>query len=249
MFKDHFSAHSRDYAKYRPNYPAALFEHLARASPSTNLAWDVATGSGQAALSLAEYFSKVRASDASRTQIENAVPHARIQYMVEPAETTSLANRSVDLITVAQALHWFDLDRFYSEAKRVLKTEGVIAAWTYGTCSISPAVDEIVAWFYHEVVGPYWPQERKIVEQEYRTLPFPFQRIAAPRFEMTANWNMDEFAGYLGTWSATQRYCEALRRDHREVVAPPLERAWGDPDQAFLIRWPVHLLAGKCSRE
>jgi SAM-dependent methyltransferase len=249
MFKDHFSAHSRDYARYRPSYPAALFEYLAHASPNRNLAWDAATGSGQAALNLAEYFSRVRATDASEQQIENATPHERIEYRVEPAEASSLADDSVDLITVAQALHWFDLDRFYPEARRALKARGVIAAWTYGTCSIAPAVDKVVAWFYHEVVGAYWPEERKLVEQGYRALPFPFERVGAPSFAMTANWNMHDFIGYLGTWSATQRYCDARQHGYREVIAPPLARAWEDSDHVQLVRWPVHLLVGRCSRE
>jgi SAM-dependent methyltransferase len=249
MFKDHFSGHSEDYARYRPNYPEALFEYLAQTAPARELAWDAATGSGQAALSLAKHFAKVHASDASAKQIENAQRHARIEYRVEPAEATSLKKNSVDLITVAQALHWFDLDRFYEEARRVLKELGILAAWTYGTCAISRDIDKVVAWFYHEVVGPYWPEERKFVEQEYRTLPFPFARLNAPAFRMTVNWNLHDFVAYLGTWSATQRFCDSQRRGYREIVLPKLERVWGDAEMARRIRWPLHLLVGTCSAE
>ncbi|MGH8770566.1 MAG: class I SAM-dependent methyltransferase [Burkholderiales bacterium] len=247
MFKDHFSGHAVEYAKYRPNYPEALFEYLARQARVRELAWDVATGSGQAALGLTKHFVKVHASDASKRQIENAEPHERIVYRVEPAEATSLEENSVDLITVAQALHWFDLERFYAEARRVMKERGILAAWTYGTCAIRNDVDKVIAWFYHEVVGPYWPEERRLVEQEYRTLPFPFTRLATPAFHMTAEWSLNEFVGYLGTWSATQRFGEAERCDYRALVRPKLERAWGDEQQK--IRWPIHLLLGTCSAE
>ncbi|MGH8728235.1 MAG: class I SAM-dependent methyltransferase [Burkholderiales bacterium] len=247
MFKDHFSGHSREYARYRPNYPKDLFEYLARQAPAKELAWDAATGSGQAALGLAQHFEKVFASDASAKQIENAERHARIAYRVEPAEATSLKDKSVDLITVAQALHWFDLERFYREARRVLRKRGVIAAWTYGTCAIGEDIDRIVAWFYHEVVGPYWPEERQWVEQEYRTLAFPFEPIAHPSFHLHAEWSLDEFVGYLGTWSATQRYGDAEKRDYRPLVTPKLECNWGDGTRK--IRWPLHMLAGRCSAE
>lgn len=244
MFKDHFSSGSQDYAKFRPRYPKELFEYLARTSPATELAWDVATGSGQAALDLTAHFARVYASDASSKQIESALRNDRIDYRAEPAESSSLAGNSVDLITVAQALHWLDLSRFYAEARRVLKARGVVAAWTYGTCAVSPDVDKVVAWFYHDVAGRYWPEERKFVEDEYRTLPFPFEPLEAPAFHMTAEWNLPDFAGYLGTWSATQRFCEAERCDYLEVVLPRLEPAWGDANKARQIRWPLHLLIG-----
>ena len=244
-FKDHFSARAGEYARFRPTYPAALFDFLARVAPAHNLAWDVATGNGQAAVALAAHFGRVYATDASANQIANAAPHPAVEYHIESAEASALPDASVDLITVAQALHWFDLKRFYAEARRALAPGGVLAAWCYGGCRVNRAVDRVVDRYYHDIVGPYWPPERAILEAGYRTLAFPFSALAAPAFEMHVHWDLAQFLGYLGTWSATQRFHLERGRDPRQEIGEELERAWGSPAQRQRIQWPLSLLIGK----
>lgn len=244
-FKDHFSRQSADYAKYRPGYPEELFNWLASSPVARDLAWDVGTGNGQAALGLARHFRHVVASDAAEAQLRNAAAHERITYKVMPAEQSDISDASVDLIAVAQALHWFDLDRFYAEAQRVLKRGGVIAAWTYGCNEISPEVDAILRHYYREIVGPYWPAERRHVDAHYRTIPFPFAEIRAPSFRMEMRWNLEELLGYLGTWSAGQAYRRAHGDDPLDLVREPLARAWGPAQETRLVSWPIYLRVGR----
>jgi SAM-dependent methyltransferase len=244
-FKDHFSRQATDYAKFRPRYPRALFEFVATNSPNNELALDCATGNGQAAVALAEFFQKVIALDASEEQIASTQPNERVEYRVAPAETTGLPARSVAAITVAQALHWLELDGFYREARRVLQLQGVLAVWTYNLLHISAAVDGIVARFHDEVVGPYWPPERKIVRRGYRDLPFPFDEIATPAFQIELRWSLEHLLGYLRTWSATQRFFAANERDPMELVESDLERAWGNPAEEKLAIWPLTVRLGR----
>jgi SAM-dependent methyltransferase len=180
-FKDHFSRQAADYAKFRPSYPRELFDYLGTIAPSRQLAWDCGAGNGQAAVPLASVFDRVIATDASEKQISNAQPHERVEYHVAPAENRGVESETLDLIMVAQALHWFDLDRFYTEARRVLKPDGVLAASAYNLLHIEPVIDEVVNRYYYEVVGPFWPPERKLVEQ-FANLLFPFHEIDPPKF-------------------------------------------------------------------
>ena len=194
-FKDHFSRQAADYAIFRPRYPRALFEFIAANSPNEQEALDCATGNGQAAIGLAEFFQRVIAIDASAQQIENAQPNDRVEYRVAPAETSGLASRSCDAITVAQALHWFRLEEFYAEARRILKPGGLLAVWTYHHVRISPEVDAIVRRYHDEVVGPFWPPERKMVGRAYLDLPFPFSEIASPEFQIEVRWSLEHLVG------------------------------------------------------
>jgi ubiquinone/menaquinone biosynthesis C-methylase UbiE len=198
-FKDHFSGHAADYAKFRPNYPRELFEYLASIAPGRGRAWDCATGNGQAAVGLSAFFDRVIATDASERQILGASRNERIEFRVAAAEKSGLESKSIDLVTVAQALHWFDLDAFYAEAMRVLKPLGILAAWCYGFLEIAPEINAIVNRFYDEIVGPYWPPERKIVEDGFRTIPFPFDEFESPVFAMQAHWSLEQLVGYLRT--------------------------------------------------
>jgi SAM-dependent methyltransferase len=218
-----------------------LFQWLGSIAPGTNLAWDCATGSGQAAVELADVFARVIATDASEKQVANAERRARVEYRIATAENSGLDPQSVDLITVAQALHWFDLERFDSEVRKVLKPRGVIAAWAYKLATISPAIDAIVNRYYSEVVGPYWPEERVLVEK-FEELPFAFTEIAGPSFEMEAQWTVEQLLGYLRTWSATQRFMAAEKRDPLEDVERDLRAAWANETRRVV--WPLTVRVG-----
>jgi len=242
-FKDHFSKQAADYAKFRPGYPQELFAYLGRIAPSRELACDCGTGNGQAAVALASVFDHVIATDASEEQISKAKPHERVDYRVAPAENSAIKSGTIDLIMVAQALHWFDLDRFYAEARRVLKPNGILAASAYNLLQIEPAIDEVVNRYYSEVVGPFWPPERELVEH-FADLPFPFHKLDPPKFEMTAQWNLNHLVGYLGTWSATQRFMAARGGDPLEQITDELRSVWGDPEEARKVVWPLILHVG-----
>ncbi|HVX02504.1 MAG TPA: class I SAM-dependent methyltransferase, partial [Nitrososphaera sp.] len=228
-FKDLFSKQSKEYAASRPTYPKTLFEFLAGLVEHRGLAWDCATGNGQAARALAEYFDCVVASDASKEQIENAQAgnSSKVRFRVFSAEKPDLADASVDLVTVAQALHWFCLDDFYRETRRVAKKDAVIAAWTYGLHSINPEIDRVTQAFYEDIVGPYWPPEVRHVKNRYKDIPFPFPPLEAPDFKIELEWELKNVVGYLYSWSSTQKYIEENKSDPVEKVYLDLQAAWG----------------------
>ena len=246
-FKDHFSKQAADYAIFRPGYPQELFAYLGIIAPSRQLAWDCGTGNGQAAVELASGFDRVIATDASEKQIANAQLHEHVEYRVAPAENSGIESETIDLIMVAQALHWFDLDRFYAEARRVLKPDGVLAASAYNLLRIEPAIDEIANRYYYEVVGPFWPPERQLVER-FADLPFPFDEIDAPKFEMMAQWSLDHLLGYLRTWSSTQRFIAAKGTDPLDQITNDLRSAWGKPQRTRSISWPLVVRIGRKPR-
>ncbi|MFM2320797.1 MAG: hypothetical protein RLZZ215_3418 [Pseudomonadota bacterium] len=244
-FKDHFSNLAKTYATYRPQYPAELYTWLAKISPSTALAWDCACGTGQASLGLAEYFQQVIATDASEQQIAAATPYPSIEWRVASAEHSGLADQSVDLITVAQALHWFNLNQFYAEAERVLKPQGVLAVWTYGVLKIQqPAINALVQNFYTQILGPYWPPERAIVEKGYQTLPFPFPEFPAPAFSMQLSWSRAQLMGYLRSWSATERYIKAQGHDPVNILEQQVAKLWEDQTH-YVTEWPLAFRVGR----
>ncbi|MGA9420978.1 MAG: class I SAM-dependent methyltransferase [Rhodanobacteraceae bacterium] len=240
-FQDHFSGHANVYRAARPTYPAALFDWLAGYVPARDTAWDVACGNGQASLALARHFDRVIGTDPSAEQIAHAEADDRVEYRIEAAERCSLADSSASLVTVAQALHWFDHARFYDEVERVLQPGGVLAAWGYSDCRVDPVIDRIKNRLYVELTGPYWPPERGLLDTGYRTLDFPFEELAAPAFVMRARWTGHEFLAYLRSWSATQRYIKANGEDPVTLVEPDLRAAWGDPAARRLVHWDFHL--------
>lgn len=244
-FKDHFSDHARDYASSRPGYPEELFDFVASLPRWRGMAWDAGTGSGQAALGLAERFEKVVATDASAQQIEHAEPHPRIEYRVAPAEDSGLPDASVDLVSVAQAFHWFDFDRFFAEVRRVLAPGGAAVIWSYSLCRVSPAVDAWTDRLAFGTVGPYWPPERKWVEEEYRTVPFPFPEVETPVFHLREDWDLDRYLSYVRTWSAFQLYTREIGGDPIEESRAEIEAAWGDPREERTISWPIFLRASR----
>ena len=242
-FKDYFSSQAGDYARFRPRYPDGLFRYLASIVPGKELAWDCATGNGQAAVALAGEFEHVIATDASQRQIANTAPHPRVEYRIAAAENSGIDSNTIDLVTVAQALHWFDLDRFYSEAQRVLKPRGVVAAWAYNLLRTAPAIDAVVNHYYFNVVGAFWPAERALVEK-FDQLPFPLAEIATPSFDVVAQWNVEHLLGYLRTWSSTQRFMAANKRDPLQSIENELRSAWGDAKQLRRVVWPLMLRVG-----
>ena len=245
-FHDHFSGISNRYADFRPRYPATLFDYLSTLVPRESVVWDCAAGNGQASVDLAERFGRVVATDASREQIASAKPHPRIEYRVAPAEASGLPGEAIGLVTVAQALHWFDFERFYAEVRRVLKPGGVLAVWAYGITEVEgDAVHKLTNDFYANIVGPYWPPERMLVEEGYRTIPFPFTEIEPPIVRMEAKWALEQLLGYFSTWSATNRYIKAKGSNPVEPLREELSRVWGDPELPRLITWPVSIRIGR----
>ncbi len=244
-FKDHFSARAATYAQFRPTYPPALLRWLAESAPARRRAWDCATGNGQAAVALAEHMAEVVATDASAQQVAAAAPHPRVRYRVEPAEASSLDPASVDLITVAQALHWFDHARFAAEVHRVARPGALVAAWCYALAYVTPEVDRVMEHLYVDLVGPYWPPERLILERGYADVPFPFEPVEVPAFAMEAEWSLGALEGYLRSWSASTRYEADHGKDPVAQVHGLLAEVWGAPDTLRTVRWPLAMRAGR----
>lgn len=244
MSKDFFSKQSKEYSVSRPTYPRSLFDFLASLVDRKELAWDCATGNGQAAVVLSEYFRQVIASDMSGKQIENARQKNNIRYEVFSAEKTTIKDNSIDLVTIAQALHWFNFDEFYKEVRRVLRKEGVIAAWTYGLHSISPEVDKVTYRLYKDILDEYWPNERKYIENRYEDIPFPFKQMPAPQFEIRLDWNLGELIDYLHTWSSVQKFMEKNNCDPVDQIVGQLEKAWGRQQKRQVV-WPIYMKVGR----
>lgn len=244
-FKDHFSSLAASYASFRPHYPPSLFDYLSKSSRQHELAWDCACGSGQATLDLARHYAAVVATDASASQVAAAPPYPNVEYRVAAAEASGLDSASVDLVTVAQALHWFELASFYAEVERVLRPGGVLAVWTYGVVHVEDeSIDRRLQEFYWKTLQSYWPAERRYVESGYRTLPFPFAELAPPSFDMQEHWSLRELIGYIRSWSATARYVEQHGIDPAIVLEQGLEHEWGDPTSERKIIWPLSLRIG-----
>lgn len=243
-FKDHFSKHSQCYADARPGYPVELFARLSRLSPSASVGWDCGTGNGQAAVSLAAHFARVVATDPSEQQIRQAKLDPGVDYVVASAENCCLADRTVDLITVAQALHWFELDRFYREVHRVAVPHAVVAAWTYQLFRMAPGVDRHVEEFYYDTVSDYWPKERRHVDSGYTTLEFPFHSLQVPAPPMRVDWTLQQVMRYIRSWSATQRYLELNGDDPLAELEAKLALVWGS-HETRTVEWPLALLVGR----
>lgn len=244
-FKEHFSAHSAGYAAYRPTYPASLVDGLADLCAGTDTALDVGCGTGQLSVLLAERFGHVIATDASPQQIGKAQPHPRVTYRVAPAENSGLPDRSVDLVTAAQAAHWFDLPAFYAEVRRVGRPGAILALITYGVIEADGEVAPAIRHFYHDVVGPYWPPERRHVEEGYRSFDFPFEEVAAPASAIEVHWRASDLIGYADTWSAVRGAEKALGRAPIERFQAEITKAWGDPERRRTIRFPISFRIGR----
>jgi len=244
-FKDHFSGAAATYAAHRPTYPAALAEFLAGVAPRRELAWDAGCGSGQLSAVLGDHFERVVATDASAEQLARAVPHPRVEYRRAAAEQSGLADASVDLAVSAQAAHWFDLPRYYAEVRRVARDGAIVAQSVYNLVEVDDAIDLAVRRFYADKLGTYWPPERRFVENEYATLPFPFERIEAPRLEMRATWTLAHFLGYMRSWSGVVAMEKALGPGPMAALERELEDLWGPAGGARDVRWPLTVRVGR----
>lgn len=241
-----FSSVARAYANFRPGYPPELFDWLACVSPARDAVWDCGCGSGQASVALAGHFSQVFATDVAPEQIAAARAHARVRYSVAPAEHSGLQQGSVDLVTVAQALHWFDVTAFYAEAARVARPHALLAVWNYPRPRfVDTELDRRFFSFYSQVVGPYWPPERRHIEDGYKMLPFPFEEVQTPEFGFELNWDLEQIAGYASSWSATARYRQALRADPVPGLRESLEAAWPAGAANVALRMPIGLRVGR----
>lgn len=244
-FKDHFSGHATLYRDARPLPPGDWFAWLAGQAPDHALAWDAGCGNGQASVGLATHFARVVATDPSATQIAQAAAHPAIEYRVEPAEHSSLPDASVSLVCVSQALHWFELERFYAEVRRVAQPGALLAISSYGNCSIERTLDALEGRLYADTLGVDWPPERALVDNGYRELPFPFAPVTTPSFGMRADWTLPQFLAYLRSWSASQRHRQRTGIDPVEAATPALAQAWGDPAAVRAVRWPFFTRVGR----
>jgi len=244
-FSDNFSKHASIYAKFRPSYPYELYNYLHSLTTQHTLAWDCGTGNGQSAIHLADFYDQVFATDPSESQLKNAFAHDRVMYKVEKAEETSLADQSVNLITVAQAVHWFDFDVFYQQVNRVLKPDGIIAVWAYGVPNITPEIDKITQHFHDHVVGEFWQKENKLIQRGYLTIPFPFKEIEPPEFQINTKFKLQDLLGHLLSWSATQRYIKQHQVDPLLAVQQEFEKHWKNPAEAKSVSWKIMLRVGK----
>jgi len=242
----YFSDNNTEYATYRPTYPRELVDYLAEISPSLGCALDVGCGTGQLSVLLGDRFQKVIATDASESQISNALPHKNVTYYCTTAENSKLPSESIDLITVSQAAHWLNLDDFYREAKRIAKPQAVIALITYGVLQIDdPIINIIFQAFYYQILAKYWPAERKHVDEHYQHLPFPFPKIESPKLKIEKYWTLAELLGYIGTWSAVKVATEQEKINPIDILADKWSEHWHDPQRQQKITWPLTVIAGK----
>lgn len=237
-FVDYFASVANSYRRFRPSYPPALFKFLSENAPSNAVALDIGAGNGQAAAGLAHYFESVFAIDTSEEQLANALPTAGVYFHQATAEDTGVKDACADLVIVAQALHWFDQPAFFKEAERILKPGGLLAIVTYGRMSISSPIDAILSEYYDEIIAPFWPEERHMVENAYADIEFPFNEVPTPDFPMRSKWTLDEVHGYLETWSASRRYRDAHGHFATEKIRPRLTETWGE-DTRREITWPL----------
>jgi SAM-dependent methyltransferase len=240
-----FSAIAGSYAASRPGYPHELFAWLASSVASHDVAWDTATGSGQAAVGLAAHFDRVIATDRSEAQIRHAAPHPRVEYRVAQSEASGLPAGSADLVAAAAALHWFDLPRFYEEARRVARSGGVLAAWTYHVAHVEPPFDAVLWPFYRDVVGPYFAPGARLVDDRYAGIDLPGKSLEVPRVMMSAAWTAAEILSFVRTWSGVQSYIAATGVDPVAELAPRVEGICGSRSAVHAVRWPVYLLASR----
>lgn len=242
--KDNFSHNPSGYAVYRPSYPGAIFIELQKLIPSSSRAWDVGTGNGQVAVQLSTFMDQVHATDISAAQMGQATQSPKITYSVQPAEKTNFEDNTFDLITIGQAIHWFDFENFYCEAKRVAKDQAIIAALGYDLIKINPVVDKVIDHLYNVILKDYWDPERKYIDEQYKTIPFPFEEVPLLNDPIKVNWTLDHLMGFLNTWSALKHYRTKNNVHPLDSIKSDLQEAWGE-DRSRLCHFPIISRVGK----
>lgn len=243
-FKDLFSRQSKIYSVARPSYPRELFDFIVEYGNERLKAWDCATGNGQCAISLAHYFDHVIATDASENQIKHASPNPKVIYHTATAESSGISDNSIDLVTVATALHWFNIPEFFEECKRVLRPNGLVAVWAYTDTKINDDIDPLVEKLGGEILKDYWAPEVKIIRDKYQTIDFPFREIKTPVFESQLKWSLHDLKAYFESWSAFQKYLEIKKENPLDLMKKEIEEAWGDPMHRKTITWPIYMRLG-----
>ena len=248
MQKDYFSAQAQQYKQFRPHYPAALYDFLHTGLPPKASILDCATGNGQAALGLAGTNCQLVGLDLSIEQLAKAPRTANCLWVQSTVEALPIASHSMDLVTVAQALHWFDFDKFYPEVRRVLTPKGRIAVWTYSLLAacpqFPPPIEDVVRWFYHDVVGEYWPPERRWVDDEYQNIPFPFAEVPVPDFNIDVRWLRQELIGYISSWSAVQLCVTNTGKNPLPALESRLDAVWPGENYELVFSWPLSVRVG-----
>ena len=240
--KDRFSEHASQYATYRPTYPKSLYDFIFSHIEKFDTAWDCGTGNGQVARDLSMKFKEVYTTDISEKQLANGYQRNTIFYS-KAGEETIFSNHQFDLITVAQAIHWFDIQKFYDEVGRVAKVNAVLAVWGYSLLNVSPEIDKLLTHFYAQVVGPYWDTERKLIDEQYKNIPFPFKEIRTPEFKFSFEWTLEEFRGYISTWSSVQKYIQANQVNPVEDFIAEVQPLWKGERQT--ITFPLFMRLGR----
>ncbi|KQK04108.1 putative methyltransferase DDB_G0268948 [Brachypodium distachyon] len=260
-----FLKQAKQYAATRPAYPPELFEFIASKTARHDLAWDVGTGSGQAIAPLAKLYKEVVGTDTSAQQLSYAPPLPNVRYVHTPADlplagihAAVAPPSSVDVITVAQAFHWLDLPRFYADARSVLRApHGVLAAW----CYTEPRVDaggavDAAFWRLYEASQPHWAPNRKMVDDEYRSVEFPFDPVDGEahtgpfEFSTERRMDLDDYLTYISSWSAYQTAKDKGVELLDEATVREFAAAWGgDRGVVKTVRYPVFLRIGKVRPE
>jgi len=242
--KDNFSSKSNEYLKYRPTYPPELYSYIDSIIVNKSAVWDCGTGNGQVAMELSRIFEKVYATDISQSQLEQAPKQKNIEYSVQRAEKTNFCNDLFDLIVVAQAIHWFDFEKFYMEVNRTGKPNSYIVVIGYGLHRINPDIDKVILEFYKNIIGNYWDIERKYLDENYQTIPFPFHEMEVPLFKNSYNWSFEHLIGYLRTWSSVKHYIKAKQQDPVDLIENRIKELWGE-ESTLAVDFPLLLRIGK----
>ena len=241
--KDLFSSNSDKYKSFRPIYPDEVVKFICSLTPRHELAWDCGTGNGQLATKLAQVFSQIEATDISEKQLSNALSISNVFYSVQAAEKTDFEDDSFDLVTVSQDLHWFDFDLFYKELNRVTRNNGWFATWMYGGMTVSPQIDDIKQDFHNNILGTYWDPERKLVDTNYATIPFPLKEISCPIFSLSFEWGLEDIGGYLNSWSAVQKFILDKGYNPTVEIVEKIRKHW--EKEKMTIRFPMYLRMGQ----
>jgi SAM-dependent methyltransferase len=240
-----FGQYAADYAKSRPQYPAALWRWVAGLCDAHEHAWDAGCGNGQASIALAQYFDRVTASDISAEQIASALAHPKVSYFASRTEELNFPRASLDLICVAQALHWFDLNKFWLQAQHALKSQGVFLAVAYGLFEVDAEIDAVSKQYFYDIVQPYQAAGNAMVANGYADINFPFDMLTAPSFAIECAWTLEQLLNYAATWSAVARMRKETGVDPMLAYRAALERIWGGANTPRNVRMPMTVKAGR----